>query len=134
MSDHLQTSSILKVDSELGLVFGFAIISKEDGEPHFDRQGDHVPESVMLEGATDFMKSARVSTDMHARTEDGPVRDGDVVFAFPLTTDIAKSLGITTKRTGLLVAIKPSPDVLKKFADGEYTGFSIGGTAVNKPL
>jgi hypothetical protein len=27
-----------------------------------------------------------------------------------------------------MVAAKPSPEVLAKFADGTYTGFSIGGT------
>jgi hypothetical protein len=49
------------------------------------------------------------------------------VFAFPLTTEIAKSLGITTKQTGLLIAMRPSESVLSKFKDGTYTGFSIGG-------
>src|SRR5690606_34325371 len=32
-----------------------------------------------------------------------------------------------TDTTGLMVAIKPSPDVLAKFKSGEYTGLSIAG-------
>lgn len=130
MSDQLHTSAILKVDESLGLVFGFAIICKEDGEPHFDLQADHIPEHVMLKGSTDFMKSDRVAKEMHRGDQ-----VGEIVFAFPLTTDIAKSLDIQTKRTGLLIAMQPDdPEVLRKFANGEYTGFSIGGTAVNEAI
>jgi hypothetical protein len=55
---------------------------------------------------------------------------GTVVFAFPLTEDIAKALEIQTKQTGLLIAMKPSADVLEKFVDGTYTGFSIGGRRI----
>jgi hypothetical protein len=130
MTTQLHTTQILKVDKSLGLVFGFAIVSKEDGEPYFDLQGDHIPEDVMLKGAMDFAKSARVAKDMH--TGDSI---GSVIHTFPLTTDIANSLGIVTKRTGLLIAMQPDDaEVLKKFADEVYTGFSIGGVAVNVPL
>ncbi len=130
MAEQLQTSTILKVDESLGLVFGFAIVCKEDGEPHFDLQADHVPESVMLEGSLDFAKGEREAKEMHKGDS-----IGDVVFMFPLTTEIAESLEIVTKRTGLLIAMQPDdPEVLRKFAEGEYTGFSIGGTAVNEVL
>ena len=126
----LQATQILKVDESLGLVFGFAIVCKEDGEAHFDLQGDHIPEAVMVKGATDFMKSERVAKEMHAGD---PI--GSIVFAFPMTSEIAKSLDITTKRTGLLIAMHTEDqEVLRKFRDGEYTGFSIGGAAVNVPL
>lgn len=130
MTSQLQATSILKVDESLGLVFGFAIICKEDGEDHFDTQGDHIPESVMLDGSFDFAKNSRVAKEMHKGDQ-----IGDITFMFPLTSDIAKSLDIVTKHTGLLIAMKPdSPEVLAKFADGTYTGFSIGGLAVNVPL
>jgi len=130
MSKPLQTSAILKVDESLGLVFGFAIICKEEGEDHFDHQADHIPESVMLKGSLDFAKSGRVAKEMHEGDQ-----IGDITFMFPLTTEIASSLDIVTKRTGLLIAMQPeSTEVLQKFASGEYTGFSIGGTAVNEAL
>ena len=45
-------AEIKKVDEELGLVMGFAIICKIDGEPYFDTQGDHIPEDSMLKAAT----------------------------------------------------------------------------------
>lgn len=115
---------VQKVDASLGLVFGFAMVCKVDGEPYFDLQDEHIPEDVMLKGSLAFMQGARTAKEMHAGA---PV--GTVIYAFPLTTDIAKSLGIETKKTGLLVAMRPSQDVLAKFVDGSYKGFSIGGQA-----
>lgn len=130
MTSTLQASEILKVDESLGLVFGFAIICKVDGEDHFDLQADHIPEGVMLKGSLDFAKGERAAKEMHKGDA-----IGSIVFMFPLTSEIAKSLDITTKHTGLLIAMQPDdPEVLRKFADGEYTGFSIGGTAVNEAI
>lgn len=119
-------TSILKVDAALGLVFGYAIVCKERGEDYFDLQGDNIPEDVMLKAAADFMENSRVADDMH----DGEAM-GTVVFAFPLTDEIAKALDIQTERTGLLIAMKPSPAVFEKFLDGTYTGFSIGGSGTS---
>lgn len=131
MTDFEARSEIVKVDKSLGLVMGFAIICKLDGKPYFDTQGDHITEEAMLKSTADFMQNSRVSTHMHARDEDRePVQDGNVVFAFPLTSDIAKAFGISSRKTGLMIAMKPSADVLAKYASGEYTGFSIGGTRV----
>lgn len=131
------TSQILKVDAEHGLVIGFAIVCKVDGEDYFDlnvdddgvHKGKAVPENItedaMLKGALDFAQGARVGNEMHA----GP-DTGEYVFLFPLTTEIAASLDIVTKNTGLLVAYKPTLDVLEKFKDGTYTGFSMEGSRV----
>lgn len=129
---HFKTAcEFVKVDESLGLVFGFAVVCMEKGEPYVDLQKDHIPEDAMLEASLDFMRNSRMSGDMHAKDKAGqPIRDGEVVFAFPLTTEIAKSLSIETERTGLMVAIKPSAEVLAKFVDGTYTGFSIGGDYV----
>lgn len=115
-------AKVCKVDEELGIVFGFSIISKVGGEPYYDLQGDFIPESAMLEASSDFMQKRRAADDMH----DGE-KHGEVVFAFPLTTDIAESLGIQTEKTGLLIGMKPSPEVFEKFRSGERKAFSIGG-------
>lgn len=113
----------VKVSLEHGLVFGYAIVSKINGEPYFDLHGDHIPEDALLAASVDFMQNSRVAKEMHTGAE-----KGTVVFAFPLISDIAKSLGIETQQTGLLIAMKPdSPEMLNKFVSGEYTGFSIGG-------
>lgn len=122
-----RTNAIAKVDESLGLVFGWGIVCTEKGEPYFDTQGDHIPESAMVEAVSDFMLKSRIAGEMHARDGDAVVQDGAVVFSFPLTEEIAKAFEIECDRTGWLVAIKPSAEVLEKFRSGDYTGFSIGG-------
>lgn len=115
------------VDEGLGLVFGWGIVCKENGVDYFDVQGNHIPEDAMVEATTDFMKSSRVHGDMHDRGTTPELAAGLVVHSFPLTTDIAKAMGIDTKKTGWMVATAPDKSMLQKFKSGEYTGFSIGG-------
>ncbi len=122
------------VDSKLGLVFGFAIVCKLAGEDYYDSgsldpdgnvYSDHISEDEMIVAVTDFMKSARIAKEMHDDAGDG--QRGVVVHSFPLTTEIAKALGIETETTGWLVAMQPDADMLAKFESGELTGFSVGG-------
>ena len=117
---------VQKVDEDLGLVFGYAIVSKIDGKEYFDTQGDHIPEAAMLKASTEFMQGGRMAKDMHRGSQ-----VGQVVFGFPVTEDIAKALDIEVKKTGLLVGMKPADKrMLSKYASGEYTGFSIGGRRI----
>lgn len=124
LSNFTKCEKILKVDDGLGLVFGWGIICKIDGEEYFDVQDDAIPEEAMLEAVTDFAKTARTSGDMHV------FEDGTVVHEFPLTEEIAKAFDITCPKTGWMVAVEPSPEVYAKFKSGEYTGFSIGGERI----
>lgn len=133
-----ETKKFVKAESineELGLVFGWAIVCKVDGEDYYDLQRnretgeaepDHIPEASMLESSADFMANSRLGNEMHARPD-----SGTYLFAFPLTAEIAKAMGITAyKKTGLMIAYKPEPAVLAKFKSGEYTGFSIEGLRI----
>jgi hypothetical protein len=124
---------IAKVDQALGLVMGYAVICKIDGQPYYDlnldpdgqRVPEHIPEEAMLKASVDFMQNSRIGNEMH-----GGGDKGTFVFAFPLTTDIAKAMGVETRTTGLMVAYKPPPEVLAKFVDGTYKGFSIEGRRI----
>lgn len=119
-------AQVVKVDESLGLVFGWAIVCKVDGEPYFDLQGDHIPEHSMLKATADFMVNSRVAKEMHNGGSKGVV-----LFSFPLTEDIAKAMGIVSEYTGWMVAMRPDdPSMLSKFRDGTYTGFSIGGSRI----
>ena len=124
MSEFTATADVCKVDEKLGLVFGYAMVCKVDGECYFDTQGHHIPEDTMLRVLSKFMQSDHVvAKEMHSGDQ-----VGTYVFAFPMTSEIAKSLEIEVKRTGALVAMKPdNQSTLAKFASGEFTGFSIGG-------
>jgi len=131
MNNQIRTNvKIAKVDRALGLVLGWAIICKVDGQPYFDLQGDYIPEEVMLEAGAEFMENSRAAKAMHA----GPNR-GSILFAFPMTEEIAKAYGINTGgKFGLMVAARFDADVLSKFDDGTYTGFSIGGTCTREEV
>jgi hypothetical protein len=134
----LKVNDVLSVDEEHGLVLGFAIVCKVDGEDYYDlnvdvdgvhkgkRVPEHITEDCMFKAAAEAVEAGQVAgNDMH----DGP-DSGSYHFMFPLTTEIAKALDITTKRTGLLVGYKPEPEVLAKFKNGTYTGFSIEGARI----
>lgn len=122
----LMTPKIVKADESLGLVFGYGIICTEGGEPYFDSQGDHIPPGSMLKAATDFMAHSRATDDMHDN-----VQKGVVVHSFPMTNEIAESYGMTIEREGWMIAAAPGPEIVAKFASGEYTGFSIGGERIS---
>lgn len=122
MSDFAKVD-VCKVDQTLGLVFGYAIVCKVGGVDYYDTQDDHIPEDSMLEALCDFMIKSRATKDMHSGEQ-----NGNVVFAFPVTTELAKALGWTVEKTGAVVAMKPdNKAILEKYASGEYQGFSIGG-------
>ena len=121
---------VSKVDEALGIVFGYAIVCSEDSADYYDVQGDHIPETAMLEATASFMSGQRVAKDMH---QGGPV--GQVVYGFPVTNDIASSLDINVRKTGFVVGMKPdSQELLEKYASGEYTGFSIGGQRIRETV
>lgn len=81
----ISTSEIAKVDESLGLVFGYAMVSKIDGVDHYDLKGHHIPEDTMLRTLTKFMETGAIAKEIHSGN---PV--GKFVFAFTLTTEIAK--------------------------------------------
>jgi hypothetical protein len=116
------TARVVKTSDELGLVFGWALTSKAGGADYFDLHGDHIVEDDLIKVAAEFMESGGATDDQHDFSQ-----DGRVVFAMPMTAEVAKAFGITTDTTGLMVAIRPSPEVFAKFKSGEYTGFSIAG-------
>ncbi len=133
-------AEVCKVDRRLGIVIGYGIVCKErdavgELQPYFDRDRDgpeHVTEDAMVEASLEFMQSERTLGFMHEDVEKSIERNrGTVVFAFPLTEDVAKALGVTVQRTGLIVGVKPSnPADLAKFESGELKGFSIRGKRV----
>lgn len=124
-------AKVEEINSELGIVFGWAIISKIRGVAYFDVQGDHIPEDAMLRASANYMQKSRIAGNMHRYRGGGAEsveRAGEVIFAFPLTASVAKAMGISSPTTGLMIGMKVDrPDVLEKFKNGTYTGFSIGG-------
>jgi len=119
---------LVKVEEELGLVFCWAFTSKIDGADYFDLHNDNIDQDF-IKACADFMSGARAVDEMHDSNA-----TGQVVFAMPMTPEIAKAYGVTTDTIGLMVALKPSAAALEKFKSGEYTGVSIAGMGIREPL
>ena len=133
----IQNATILKASSKLGLIFGFAMITKVrnaqgDFVPFNDDDSDQFGDQGMLEAVTNFAKSQRVACTMHGRDEnEQPIQDGGVIHHFPLTEEIAKALDIVAPVCGTLVALAPdNPETIAKAERGDFTGFSIGGEII----
>lgn len=122
---------LLKFDEEHGIVFGFCLVCHKNGAPYVDSQDEYVTEPAMMKAAIDFAESQRVAAEAHKSDDAGEVRKvevrGEVLFNFPLTSDIAKALDIETAQTGWLIGMRPDPDMLEGFRSGRLRGFSIGG-------
>lgn len=123
------TARVVKTSDELGLVFGWAFTHAADGADYYDVHGHNILEDDVIKVAADFLAAGGDTDEMHDRSP-----DGKVVFAMPMTTEVAKSFGITTDTTGLMIAIKPSPTVFAKFKSGELTGFSIDGEGLETKI
>jgi hypothetical protein len=120
-----EQATVLKVNEDQGLVYGWAYVSTEDGKLLVDTQGDSIEPIEMEKMATNFMLNSRNAKVMHKGEN-----VGTFVHSLPLTNDIMKAFDIYSDREGWIVAMKPdSEDVMKAYKSGEYTGFSIGGKA-----
>lgn len=118
---------VSKVDTSLGIVFGFGIVCKVNGEKYYDLQGDHISEEEMCKAVVRFMERGAPADIQH----DGQ-KIGQVFLSMPITSDMT-SLG-DLKKTGWYVGWRPADkSVVKRFQPGpngeppELTGFSIGG-------
>lgn len=117
--------TIVKLAEEQRMVYGWASVVTEKGTPVEDLQGDIIPAEVMEKAATEFMASARMAKAMHRG--DGI---GEVLHSFPVTDELAKSLGIETDREGWIVGVKiKSDEIWQLVKSGNLPAFSIGGMA-----
>lgn len=123
-------AAIIKADDEQRIAYGWASVISEKGKPVVDTQGDVIEAGEMMKATSEFMADARLAKAMH--DGDGI---GEVLHSFPLTAELAKSLGIECDKEGWIVGVKVhSDDVWAKVKDGTYKAFSIGGMGVREPV
>lgn len=142
----VKVNDVINVDSEHGLVFGYAIVSKTrdafDGEfeEYYDlnvdaegvhkgqRVPEHITEDAMFKAA---VEAAETGLQMAGNVQHAGSDVGSYYFMLPVTEEMAKALDWQVKKTGLVVGYHPADDdVLAKFKDGTLTGFSIEGERV----
>jgi hypothetical protein len=119
---------ILKADEEQRMVYGWASVVTEKGEPVVDRQGDVIEPETLVKAVNGFMEHVRVGKEMHKGDQIGAV-----IHSMPVTKEIGESLGIQSDREGWIVAFKVyNDDVWAKVKSGELAAFSIGGRAIKE--
>jgi len=122
------TGQILKADEEQRMVYGWASVVTEKGEPVVDRQGDVIEPNTLVRAVNKFMEHVRVGKEMH---KGGQI--GAVIHSMPITKEIGESLGIQSDREGWIVAFKVYDDeVWARVKSGELAAFSIGGKAIKE--
>lgn len=117
--------SILKVDDDLQLVLGVALVAGEE-----DSQGDVITEHELTKTA---MTALGASVKIDHRGE--PV--GKIVQSLALTPDLAKSLGISWPgKPAWIVGLKvDDASTWQRIKAGELNGgLSIGGRATRESL
>jgi hypothetical protein len=120
--------NILKADDEQRMVYGWASVVTEKGEPVIDRQGDVIEPDTLVKAVNNFMEHVRVGKAMHTGDQVGVV-----VHSMPITKEIGDALGIHSDREGWVVAYKVYDDnVWNMVKSGELAAFSIGGRAVKE--
>lgn len=128
--DKMTVATILKFDDEARMVYGWASVISENGEPVVDLQNDIIEPQELVKATTEFMLSVRKAMAMHEGD-----KVGSVVHSFPLTAEFAKSLGVSCDREGWIVGVHvPDDATWSRVKSGELKAFSIGAQAIREEV
>lgn len=117
---------VVKFNDEQHLIYGWAYVTKQDGEISYDHSGEWVSSDTLEQAATKFMLEQRVGKAMHSGD-----KVSDVVHSLPVTKELKDALGIQSNREGWIIAQKiHDPETWARVKSGELPAFSIGGRAV----
>ena len=121
---------ILKVDDEQRMVYGWASVVTDKGQPVIDRQGDIILPGTLVKATNEFMEHVRIGKAMHMGEQVGVI-----VHSLPVTKEIGDSLGIQSDYEGWIVGYKVLDDnIWSMVKSGELTAFSIGGRATKEEI
>lgn len=122
--------AVLKIDQEQRMVYGWASVIEENGQPVVDSQGDIIREPVLVKAAQQFMLDARAGKVMHQGNQ-----VADIVESVVMTKDVQKALGIDLGKVGWFIGMKVaegSNELWDQVKNGEFPMFSIGGKGRRK--
>ena len=132
------STTILKLEDEQRIAYGWGLVNIEDGKPVVDSQGDIVSTAVLQKAVHEFIAESREGNVMHDVDEDDP-RYGKVVAkmvdSVVMTPELQKALGIDLKKVGWLVGMKVDDDqTWQELKDGKLAMFSIEGEGQRIPV
>lgn len=116
-------SKVVKMDEDQHLVYGWASVVEENGNPVTDHHGDLIEPDELTKAAHEFVSEYRKAKVMH-----NGASIGEIVESIVFSHDIQKALGINLNKVGWFIGMKVHDDeVWKSFKSGELEMFSIGG-------
>ena len=134
-SDVTWTGTFSKLDDDQHLAFGWASVSKVNGLPVVDKQGDYIDPEDLEAAAYEYVLKSRVGGAMHQRdADDRPIKVADIVESMVFTDDKVAKMGLPENfNRGWWVGMKiHDEDEWSLVKKGGRTGFSIHGRGIRK--
>lgn len=137
MTDFTIETEISKIEPERRQFFGWASITKMDGIPVIDHQGDFLEIDELEKAAYDYVLNSRAGGEMHQRVgKRAPRQVATLIESFVVTPEKVAKLGLPEGSlplgwwTGYKVHDDAAWDGVKK---GKYTALSIHGVGKRVP-
>lgn len=129
----MHSFTILKADDDLHRVFGWANVAiRADGEQITDYQEDVVDPEDLENAAYNFVLFYRTGGELHENPDVATLIESCV---FTKEKQAAMGLAEGTLPEGWWIGFQvDDPDVWEKVKSGEYSMFSIEGTAIREEI
>lgn len=130
-----------KIDGEKGRAFGVFSVSTHKGQEVIDGEGDAISDAILEEGAYDYVLKSRIADDEHDESN-----RGELIESMLFTPEKCEALQKTLRESGIEATIdipavvwwgghQLTDEIVKaKVRSGEYSGFSIGGSAMRRKV
>lgn len=133
-ADFTWEGTISKVDEDKRLVFGWCSLSKINGDPVVDLQGDYIPIEETENSAYRYVIESRKGGDMHRRVskfnQDEPLHTADLVESMVFTPEKLVKMGLPPDALphGWWIGMKVNDEEQwQNVKAGKRLGFSIHG-------
>lgn len=121
-----ETKTVRKSDDEKRIIYGWASVSKADGETVIDYADDEITDDALHDLCHLIVKGQRTGAFEHDETR----HNNEIVEAIVMDEPLQKALGIDLGRSGVLIGMHvPDDDDWAAAKDGDWE-FSINATAV----
>lgn len=125
---------ISKMDDSIQAVFGWGSVTSVDGKPLEDLEGDIIEDYELEKAVYDFMLSPK-HDEMHERLVDDSIIIESVVITDEKLGKMFPGQELPKGNRGWWLGVKIYDlQLYNKHKSGEYTGFSITGTATRKEV
>lgn len=128
--------NIAKMNEEKQQVYGWASITKLDGEPVVDLQGDYIHIDEVRQAAHHYLNNSRKGGVMHQRDGEEPRQVGHLIESVIVDDSIKKALGMPDDTPeGWFIGMQVTDDeTWENYKNGKYLDFSVHGRGKRVPI